>query len=122
MGTYGIHKPYRQTFRETLEKEFNREHHKIIDCSIVKRKVAYLACKVTPKNGSNPYVYALVCKLEFLPNTNEHYNFWYKPMEEEMGPYYFDCPKRILAQLSPTDNKVANEWRAICRGEEVSYD
>lgn len=115
MGTYGLNKPYGRGFRETLEKEFNSEHHKVLDCSIVHRKVAYLACEVTPKNGDDPYVYGLVCRLDFYPNTNEWCNFWYKPMDETMGPYYWDCPKRILDLLSPTDNEVALNWRQSCR-------
>lgn len=121
MGTYGLHKPHGQSFRETLEKEFDSEFHKVIDCSIIKRKVAYLACKSIHPKTKKETVYALVCKLDFLPNTNEWCNFYYKPMEEDMGPYYFNCPKRILDLLSPTDSKTANEWRESCRNRMSCY-
>ena len=41
----------------------------------------------------------------------------YKPMSEEMGPYYHDCPKRILDAADPTTNETANEWRAACHAK-----
>ena len=37
-----------------------------------------------------------------------------KTMDETMGPFYYDCPKRILKMLSPTDNEAALEWRRKC--------
>lgn len=37
-----------------------------------------------------------------------------KVMDESMHPYYYDCPKRILNLLSPTDNKNALDWRNKC--------
>lgn len=40
--------------------------------------------------------------------------FGYKDMTEDMGPFYCDCPIGILALLSPTENKNANEWREKC--------
>ena len=42
------------------------------------------------------------------------YNFGYKDMDEGMHPFYYDCPKRILDKLTPTDDKQANAWREAC--------
>ena len=39
----------------------------------------------------------------------------YKAMGEDEGPYYFDCPVRVLDALTPTDNETANGWREACR-------
>lgn len=39
----------------------------------------------------------------------------YKDMDETMGPCEDRCPAKILALLSPTDSKYANEWRQRCR-------
>lgn len=39
----------------------------------------------------------------------------YKDMEETMGPNEDKCPASILALLSPTENKWANDWRERCR-------
>lgn len=40
--------------------------------------------------------------------------FFYKDMDETVGPYNYNCPKAILKLLSPTENKLANEWREKC--------
>lgn len=42
------------------------------------------------------------------------FNFSYKEISEDAGPYYYDCPKGILDLLTPTDNKYANVWREKC--------
>ncbi len=40
--------------------------------------------------------------------------YGYKDMDEACGPYYFNCPERILA-ASTCQNKTAIEWREKCR-------
>ena len=52
----------------------------------------------------------------FLTSTDsrDYFNFSYKDMSENSGPYKYDCPKGILDLLSPTDNKFALEWRKAC--------
>lgn len=40
--------------------------------------------------------------------------FYYKDMDETMGPYAYKCPEKILRMLTPTDNENANEWRDKC--------
>lgn len=39
----------------------------------------------------------------------------YKDMDETMGPKEDKCPASILAILTPTDSKWANDWRERCR-------
>lgn len=41
-------------------------------------------------------------------------NFFYKNMDETVGPCQYDCPESILKLLSPTDNEYAKEWRNKC--------
>lgn len=69
-----------------------------------------------PLNGSRPY--GLVCRTRI-----EGDEFWYKPLDETMGPIFYDMPKKYLdyldvhAPLNP-DNKFdryAFEWRSKCR-------
>ena len=36
-------------------------------------------------------------------------------MYENMGPYRYGCPARILNLLTATDNENALKWRASCR-------
>lgn len=46
--------------------------------------------------------------------------FAYKDMTEDMGPYYWDCPARLLDQLdklAPTPGQSAIDWRAKCRAK-----
>jgi hypothetical protein len=40
---------------------------------------------------------------------------WYKLRSEYEGPVAEECPVRILDQLSPTDDEIANDWRHRCR-------
>lgn len=40
-----------------------------------------------------------------------------KTLDEEMGPYYYRCPAKILALLSPTEDQGALRWREMCRAE-----
>lgn len=46
--------------------------------------------------------------------SRDYFNFGYKDMSESMNPFYYDCPKRILDLLTPTDNEYALEWRRKC--------
>lgn len=40
--------------------------------------------------------------------------FMTKVMEETAGPYYYEAPKSILKQLSPTTDENAIQWRQQC--------
>lgn len=46
--------------------------------------------------------------------------FSYKDMTEDMGPFYWDCPARLLDQLdklAPTPGQSALSWREKCRAK-----
>jgi hypothetical protein len=50
-----------------------------------------------------------------------------KWIDEDMGPYYFECPRRVLDCLTPTDCARARDWRASCgswniRNEKLNHD
>jgi len=47
-------------------------------------------------------------------NTKDYYNFFYKDMDESVGPCECDCPKVILNMLTPTDHEYAISWRDRC--------
>lgn len=53
----------------------------------------------------------------FLTSTDskDYFDFSYKDMTENYGPYEANCPKGILDLLSPTENEFALQWRAKCR-------
>lgn len=58
-------------------------------------------------------IYGLVVKTE-----KDRGEFSYKPIHENEGPYYYDCPNSILKLLSPTDNEFALKWRKLCKEKE----
>lgn len=38
----------------------------------------------------------------------------YKLLSEDEGPYYYDAPADVLAELSPTASPWARKWREAC--------
>ena len=44
----------------------------------------------------------------------------YKPMDETMGPYRFNCPARILDAATEPLNDCARDWREACRGKRTA--
>lgn len=75
-------------------------------------KTIYSAVDFTNKTTGENIVFATV----FLTSVdaNDFYNFSYKDMDETCGPCECDCPKSILALLTPTENEFAQEWRKRC--------
>ncbi|AEG14533.1 hypothetical protein Desku_0934 [Desulfofundulus kuznetsovii DSM 6115] len=116
MGWTCTNKPKGMSIREFFEREFNYtrddgRYGKILDCAVVNLRTAYIAYEIGDVQGKRE-VTAIVCALSFSPNS--YYNFCYKDMSESMGPYYYDCPERILKMLTPTDHEWAREWREKC--------
>lgn len=102
----------------------NAGHFKILKSSM-KGTVYYAAVTDLVKyvgkdeNGNNKYgpipedereVWAAV----FLTSTEEGRYFYYKDMDETMGPCEDHCPKCILDLLDETDNESALNWRRRC--------
>lgn len=69
----------------------------------------YGAVKVEKKETGESRVFGGVCMTSV-----DRGEFWYKDMDESVGPGPGDCPKSILAMLSPTDSEWANGWRNRC--------
>lgn len=44
-------------------------------------------------------------------------SYGYKPMDENMGPYYFDCPLRLIKKADPPLTQCAAEWREAVRNK-----
>lgn len=74
--------------------------------------VWYGAIQRIKKEDNSSIIYA-----EVVLTSVENGEFYYKEMEESMGPYSYKCPNSILDMLSPTDNTYANDWRKRCREE-----
>ena len=100
--TFPMYQPVKEWFKESWERNENIE---VLDVAIVKYRELYAAIK----NKKTDEVFAVIYLLTYSPKS--HYNFGYKDMNETMGPFYHNCPERILKLLTPTDNETANRWR-----------
>lgn len=115
MGWTYTYKPAHQTTREFFEERFNASNGKttwkVLDCA-PKGSVAYLALEIT--TAEERRVVGLVC---LIRRAKDRYNFGYKDMDETMGPYESECPKRILDLLTPLkpEEEWAAQWRQRCR-------
>lgn len=106
------------------EEGLNRGHFKILKSTMV-GSTYYAAVQVLKeyvgKDRDNNDIYkdvenGQVFGIIFLTSTNmkDYCNFSYKPMDETMGPYRYDCPISILKLLSETDSEYALKWRQKC--------
>lgn len=106
MGWLFTTRPRGESMKDFFSREFNSENGKVLDVALVNFREAYIAYRLQDE------VIALVCLVQFTPNS--YYNIGYKDMEEAMHPYYYNCPKRILEKLTPTQNTSAQSWREAC--------
>jgi len=115
MGWTSLNKTAGMSVKDFFCKEFNSVSSEasleVIDCSATLSE-AYLAIEVI-RAGKPREVFAMVCLIHYNPKS--YHNFSYKDMEETAGPYYYNCPERILNLLTPTTNQYAMEWRRECR-------
>lgn len=75
--------------------------------------VYYAAVRSENKTNGTDDVFGLVVLTAV--NNRDYYNFGYKDMSEDMGPYNYDCPAGILDLLTYPSNEWASEWREKCR-------
>ena len=43
----------------------------------------------------------------------------FKIIDEEMGPFYYRAPEKVLRALTPTTNETAQGWRVACWDEQA---
>ncbi len=77
-----------------------------------KTTIVYAAMRNTRTDDVEAYV------IEYQTRTSKHFGGYislsYRITPEDCGPAERNCPRDILAVLTPTDNDDANEWRAAC--------
>jgi hypothetical protein len=111
MGWSGAVKPKGVTPREFILSEsytWRANDYRVVDHA-VKAGALYVAveCMATGEVYASVTIY-------------EHRNgmFYWKDMDETMGPNASECPVKILRQLTPLANESGNEfavaWRARC--------
>ena len=91
-------------------------NHKILKTAAVKAN-PYDDCKYEVYGAvkdTNDQVYGVVILLNWS-NKQFHKSVSYKIMAEDVEPFYYNCPAKILDMLSPTDNERALRWRTTCR-------
>lgn len=114
--TYLTRKVDRKDIKEFLIKEFTCDDPKynttVIDCS-VKNNEAYLAVHDHIRQETTAYVILLSFR------NNE---IGFKDMHESEGPYYFNCPKRIIKKLSSTNDVTSLAWRSACLNKNGNTD
>lgn len=109
---------------EYWEGGLNRGHFKVLKSAMV-GSTYYAAVQILKeyvgKDNDNNDIYkdvenGQVFGIIFLTSVNmkDYHNFSYKPMDETMGPYQYNCPIGILKLLPETDNEYAKEWRRKC--------
>jgi len=120
MGWIVTHKPPNQSWLEFFRQEYDSERQTadgktrrvhVLDCAVLHFNTAYLALQ-TQDEGQPPEVQAVICDLIYY--RDRYYNVGYQARTEKEA-YYYQCPERILDQLTPTDSEAANLWRAKCR-------
>lgn len=120
MGTICSHKPDHIKATDFLiqnhltwdshDKETG-DKHTILATSLVNMREFYAAVEHV-KADSTREVWCAVLKVSWYPK--DHYNCCVKSMSEHDGPYYYNCPEKILKLLTPTDSEWANNWREKC--------
>ena len=122
MGWTCAFKPKGQSLVEFFKKEgvlgWDSPHvqQRVLDTAFVNLSEFYAAVESVNLQTQEKQVFALVILVRMFNSTSSYnYNICWKEMDEDMGPYYYNCPKRILDLLTPTSNQNALEWRRKCR-------
>ena len=81
--------------------------------SIVDRKATnfgrHLWMLIQPKEGPS-----FICLFKLSSYDGD---WGYKPIDESMGPCYWDCPVSLIKQADPATTEYAAKWRkAVLRG------
>ncbi len=84
----------------------------VLDSALIRMRELYVAIERVDDRTGERKVFAGVILIDFKPK--DEYNFGWKDMGEDEGPYYYDCPEKILKLLTPTDNEHAKGWREAC--------
>lgn len=120
MGTICSHKPDHIKATDFLiqnhltwdshDKETG-DKHTILATSLVNMRELYAAVEHVRADGTRE-VWCAVLKVSWYPK--DQFNCCVKSMSEHEGPYYHNCPEKILKLLTPTDSEWANKWREKC--------
>ena len=67
------------------------------------------------KRKDDGFRFIVLCRLQYCRGSGPYGRDWgYKDIDESMGPFYYDCPERLLAQSDDTSD-YGTAWRRNCR-------
>lgn len=89
--------------------------YRVLDGGVKNFRTYYGAVEKTCNTTGERRVFAVFILLQYYKDG--YYNFGYKDMSEDCGPYQAECPERILNLLTETDSEYANKWREACRAK-----
>jgi hypothetical protein len=122
MGTTCSHKPANITATDFIiqnhltwdshDKETG-DKHTVLATALVNMREFYAAVEHIKADGTRE-VWCAVCKVSYYPK--DYYGFCVKAMSEHDGPYYHNCPEKILKLLTPLADSegYATKWREKC--------
>jgi hypothetical protein len=118
MGWTTTNKPSYISAKEYIEKNVltwsSPTHtYRVLDGGVKNFRTYYGAVEKVENSTGNRQVFAVIILLQYY--RNDYYNFGYKDMSEDVGPYEAECPERILNLLTETSSDYANKWRQACR-------
>lgn len=106
MGSSSEHRPKGQSVLDTLTAVLGPQYE-VVESAIYLTE-AYLAIR----DRENQEVMGVVVKIQ---HTRDHWNFTTKWMDETMGPYGWNAPRRVMEALTdPAPGEYATEWRRLC--------
>lgn len=108
MGWTYTDRPKGESVRDFLQEQSLGKGHEILEFALKEFRTAYAAVK-TLETGQ---VWGCVWHVD--TKGDRDFNFGWKTVSEDMGPYQQDCPEKILNLLTPTESECAKEWRARC--------
>ena len=130
MGTTCTHKPKGEPLTDFFIREGvlrwsddNPYTYRVLDSAFINLTEYYAAVEQVHKETGERQVWAAMIKVTMVRGPRRDrwarddpwdHNFCYKDMDETVGPYYHNCPERILKLLTPTEHEYALEWRRKC--------
>lgn len=133
MGSVSTHRPKGITNTEFFQSLYG-SNYTVLATSQARGGAVYMAVRHETTSEHGAYkagdVFAVVVLTHYSPNRWD--NFWYKDMDESMGPNEDSCPRKILDLLTPLDDlygppfigprrqygsvpgEHARNWRARC--------
>lgn len=114
-GFYPGSRTPKQIRDEEMTGETEERRWRVLRSAWINFREYYAAIEITDKTTGKATVYGGMDLLE-VRREDGRMMLWHKPMGEDSGPGYHNCPKAILDLLTdPAPNEYAANWRARCR-------